>query len=113
MSTSNTPDDGDALMVYVSAPPDAAAALASTLVAERFAACVSVLPGVRSVYRWNGAVQQDEESLLLIKTGADRFEALRQRIVDLHPYELPEVVAVRWQHAHEPYRQWVLDSTRP
>ena len=68
--------------------------IAQELVGRRLAACVNVLPGVRSIYRWKGAVERDEERLLVIKTRADRFEALRETLLALHPYELPEVVAL-------------------
>ena len=70
------------------------AAFARTLVGERLAACVSVLPGLRSTYRWEGAIERSEEVLLLAKTVPEGLPALQARIVALHPYELPEVLAV-------------------
>ncbi|MCP5118160.1 MAG: divalent-cation tolerance protein CutA, partial [bacterium] len=66
--------------------------LARTLVAEKLAACVNVVPGVRSFYRWEGAVQEDSELLLVAKTRAGRGEALAARVKELHPYDLPEVL---------------------
>jgi len=102
-----------ALLVYVSCPPASAEALGTAIVDSHLAACVNILPGMRSIYRWKGGVQHDEEALLLIKTVESRFEALRELILAQHPYELPEVIGVRWGAAHEPYRQWVIDSTRP
>ncbi len=89
--------------------PDSESAerLASQLVEMRLAACVNVVPGIRSVYRWKGEVVKDNELLLVIKSRADRFEALRQTIIDNHPYELPEVIAVSVSDAHLPYLAWI------
>jgi periplasmic divalent cation tolerance protein len=102
-----------ALLVYVTCPPASAETIATALVDAHVAACVNILPSVRSVYRWKGGVQHDEESLLMIKTVQSRFDALRDVVLAQHPYELPEIVAVRWDAAHEPYRQWVVDNSRP
>lgn len=89
--------------------PDAASAqrLAETLVGERLAACVNHLPGVLSTYRWQGEVQTDSEELLLIKTTAERFEALKARVLALHPYELPELIALPVDRGHTTYLDWV------
>ena len=89
---------------------DEAERIAETLVEQGLAACVNVIPGLVSIYRWKGRVQRDGECLLLIKTRAERFEALRQAIVSLHPYELPEVVALPIAAGHEPYLAW-LDAS--
>jgi periplasmic divalent cation tolerance protein len=86
--------------------------IAKVLVEERLAACVNVLPGVESTYRWQDAVETAEETLLLIKTTRDRFGALRERIVALHPYELPEVIAVDVAAGLPAYLQWVVAGTR-
>ncbi len=87
--------------------------IAAEAVGRGLAACVNILPGVKSVYRWKGRVERDEERLLVIKTRADRFEALRDAIVALHPYEVPEVVALPIEGGHEPYLAWLDDSVRP
>lgn len=92
--------------------PQTADALASALVEERLAACVNVLPGVKSTYRWKGEVARDEEVLLLIKTTADRQEALVERLRALHPYELPEAVAVEAVGGLAAYLAWVAEQTR-
>jgi periplasmic divalent cation tolerance protein len=84
--------------------------LARTLVERKVAACVNVLPGVTSFYRWEGNVQRDEERLLVIKTRADRFEELRSALVDLHPYEVPEVIALPITAGHGPYLSWLDQS---
>ena len=100
------------LVVLVTCPTDKAQALAELLVGERVAACVNVVGGVQSVYRWKGAVHQDGEALLVAKTTRDRFEALKHLVLKNHPYELPEVIALPVEHGHAPYLQWVLESTR-
>ena len=81
--------------------------LARALVEKRVAACVNVLPAVTSFYRWEGKLQRGEERLLLIKTRADRFEELRQALVELHPYEVPEVIALPITAGHGPYVSWL------
>ncbi len=95
--------------------PDAATAerIATALVEERLAACVNILPGVRSIYRWQDAVERADEVLLLVKTMPDLFEPLKSRLLVLHPYELPEVLAVETDHAHPDYLLWVAAQTRP
>lgn len=92
---------------------DAAEALATAVVERRLAACVNVVPGVRSIYRWKGGVEKDEERLLVIKTTDDRLEELRAAIVELHSYEVPEVVALRVVGGHAPYLDWVVESCAP
>lgn len=95
--------------------PDAATAtrIADALVGERLAACVNVLPGVRSVYRWQGAVEHADEALLVIKTMSARVPALSARIATLHPYELPEVVAVEAAAGLPAYLEWVAAQSTP
>ena len=84
--------------------------IADTLVSDRFAACVNLLPGVRSVYRWQEAVQHDDEVLLLIKTTLDRVDALSEQLASLHPYELPELVAVEVAGGSQPYLDWLAQT---
>jgi periplasmic divalent cation tolerance protein len=86
--------------------------IARTLVEERLAACVNRLPGVVSTYRWNGAIAVDEEVLLVIKTSKDRYAAMQARVVELHPYELPEVVALEPGDGYAPYLAWIERETR-
>jgi periplasmic divalent cation tolerance protein len=101
-------DPATVLLCYCSCPDAACAqAIAEALVGERLAACVNRLPAVHSTYRWQGAVTCDSEELLLIKTTAARFYALKTRLLELHPYELPELVAVPVQRGHEAYLDWV------
>ena len=97
-----------AILVHCSCPNAAfAAELARNLVEERLAACVQVLPGVVSTYRWSGTLHAETEVLLVAKTMRERFDAVRRRILELHPYELPEIIAVDIGAAHAPYLDWI------
>jgi periplasmic divalent cation tolerance protein len=101
----------DALIVLVTVPnQETAEKLAEALVGEQLAACVNVLDGVRSVYRWKGAIERDDEILCICKTTHDGFEKLRARVVELHPYEVPEVVALPIEMGHTPYLAWLTAS---
>jgi periplasmic divalent cation tolerance protein len=86
--------------------------IAEALVGRRLAACVNLLPGVSSVFRWEGKVDRAREALLIIKTTAGRFEALRRQVLRLHPYEVPEVIAMPIAAGHQPYLRWVSQSAR-
>lgn len=85
---------------------------ARVLVEERLAACVTAQPTVRSVYRWRGAIEEDQEQLVMIKTTRDRIAALRDRIEELHPAEVPELVVVPVVDGNPAYLAWVAESTR-
>lgn len=95
--------------VAFSTAPDAetAARIARALVEERLAACVNLVAGVRSIYRWQGVVEDQTEVLLVIKTRAERIDALASRLRALHPYELPELVALPVAAGLGPYLDWV------
>lgn len=93
--------------------PESSDRIAAALVEERLAACVNRIAGVVSTYRLQGQLCRDEEHLLIIKTTRERFEALRERILALHPYDLPEVIALDITAAHAPYLAWIDAETRP
>lgn len=100
------------LLCLCACPDDASAStIADVLVGERLAACVNVLPGLHSVYRWQGQVQRASEVLLLIKTTDQRIDALGARLQQLHPYELPELIAVEAVGGFAPYLDWVIRQT--
>jgi len=107
------PDDALRL-VLCNAPEAAAVQIADALVVAGLAACVNLVGPVRSVYVWEGAVQHDTETTLLIKTTAGAVEAVTARIVALHPYTLPEVVAlpIAAGEGHAPYLAWVAAQVR-
>ena len=102
----------EVLLVLTNAPDrDMAMKLAHALMESRFAACVNVLPGATSVYRWQGKVESADEIPLLIKTTRARYAALEAEIRRLHPYELPEIVAVPLTLGLPAYLKWVADET--
>ena len=101
-----------ALLVLITCPPDAADGLATALVEARLAACVNVLPGLRSVYRWQHAVERADESLLIAKTTVAGYAALEAGIRARHPYELPEVVAVDIAAGLPAYLEWLAAAVR-
>jgi periplasmic divalent cation tolerance protein len=100
------------LVCFCTCPDTATAqAIAEVLVGERLAACVNVLPGLRSVYRWQGAIERADEALLLIKTVQAQLPALQARMAALHPYELPELVAVEVAGGLAAYLDWIAESS--
>lgn len=102
-----------ALLVLTSLPDrDAAERLAKRLIESRTAACVNVLAPCRSVYRWKDGVQIDDEHPVLVKTTEERYEALEAEIRQLHPYELPEIIAVPIERGLPAYLKWIDDETR-
>jgi periplasmic divalent cation tolerance protein len=102
-----------ARIVLVTAPPGVAEALARTLVERRLAACVNVVPGLTSVYRWQGEVQADPESLLVVKTDRDRLADLLPALGELHPYEVPEALVLAPESGAAPYLAWLTAESRP
>ncbi len=102
----------DALLICTTVADRATAdALAERLVGERLAACVQIVPGVRSVYRWQGAVQHDDEIQMVIKTRAAAFDAVERCLRTHHPYELPEIVAVPVVRGSAAYLGWIAEQT--
>jgi periplasmic divalent cation tolerance protein len=84
-----------------------AAEIARVLVDERLCACVNLVPAVRSIYRWQGAIHDDAEVLAIVKTTAERAAALRDRLIALHPYDVPEAIVLPVTDGHAPYLAWV------
>jgi periplasmic divalent cation tolerance protein len=105
------PTAPEARIALITAPDaDCARRIARTLVEERLAACVNVLPGVTSIYRWEGALHEDAEHLLIAKTTQDCLAALAKRLEVIHPYALPELVALTPSGGSERYLAWVRDE---
>ncbi len=103
-----------AVWVYITVPQDAEAmAIARALVADRLAAGVNVVPGVRSVYRWEGAVREADELIVVAKTRADLMGRLTERVVGLHSYVCPCIVAVPIADGHPDYLSWIEAQTMP
>lgn len=108
----SSPGDEPRLLVSTFPSPEKAAEIARILVDERLCACVSLVPGIRSIYRWEGAVTEDTETLALIKTTASRYDELARRLVSLHPYDVPELITLPVVGGHAPYLAWLLASTQ-
>jgi periplasmic divalent cation tolerance protein len=97
----------DLLTVVVTAPGGDGERIARVLVEEGLAACVNIVPSVRSIYRWEGKVEDESESLLVIKTVAGALEGLKTRIRQIHPYEAPELIALPIVEGLEGYLEWI------
>jgi periplasmic divalent cation tolerance protein len=100
----------DAVVCLVTAPPADADAIATALVERRLAACVNVVPQVRSVYRWEGDVTRDDEALLVVKTTGAGVPQIEAALRDLHPYDTFELIALDVTAGASPYLAWIADS---
>jgi periplasmic divalent cation tolerance protein len=100
-------------VVLVTVPdPGAGRALARAVVEQGLAACGSVVPGVTSVYRWRGAIHEDSEAMIVFKTARERVPALLEKVAELHPHQVPEILALPVEVGHEPYLRWVAGEGR-
>ena len=108
-------EDASAVVIAFSTAPDAAPAerIARALVDAGLIACANLVPGLTSVYRWDGRVHAEPEVLLLIKTRRENVARLKERLPELHPYAVPELVVAPVEDGLAPYCRWVLDETRP
>lgn len=106
------PPDGPWLVLTTIGDADVAGQIARTLLDERLIACANLLPAGRSIYRWQGAIEEAEETLLLLKTTRNRYRSLEARLRELHPYELPEIVAIRPEAVLPAYASWIIGETR-
>ncbi len=103
----------DDFILVVSTVPDRETGinLGNVLVRGRLAACVNIVPGVTSIYEWNNEVCTEGELVLLIKTRRSLFEKVREKIVEIHPYEVPEVISLAVDDGHPPYLKWINENT--
>ena len=102
----------DFLLVLCTCPTHSTATvIATALLEERITACVNQVPGIKSMYRWEGRVEHDDEVLLLIKTTSQMFPRLEEIVGKLHPYELPEIIGVPLSAGSEAYLNWIKSAT--
>ena len=106
------PDDA-VIVLSTFGSPEKATEVARILVEERLCACVNLVQQVRSIYRWEGKVSDEAETLAIIKTLSTTVDALSARLVALHPYEVPEVIVLPVVGCHAPYLAWIADSVKP
>ncbi len=100
-------------VVLVTAPTiETAKEIGSQLVAAKLAACVNILPGITSIYTWEEEICEEGEFLLMIKTRADLFEELSTLVQTIHPYDVPEVIAIPITAGSEKYLNWIIEVTR-
>lgn len=106
--------DVSAVLVFATFPDmDTGKLIVRKLVEERLIACGNILPNVQSIYTWKGAVETSDEAIGILKTERDRYEALQTRLHELHPYEVPECIAVSVEAGLPEYLRWIADSVTP
>ncbi|MCX7945076.1 MAG: divalent-cation tolerance protein CutA [Deltaproteobacteria bacterium] len=99
------------IVVFVTTPSHSVAAdIAKTIVSERLAACVNIIPNIRSIFFWDNKVQDEQETLMIIKTSKDLFEPLKKRVIMTHPYSVPEIISIEIQDGHKEYLQWIFET---
>lgn len=102
----------ESIVVYITTPnEDEAANIAKTLVEERLAGCVNILKGVRSIYRWQGKIEDDSEALMIIKTQRMLFDSLQKRVKEIHSYTVPEIIAMPIVDGSSDYLSWLKEVT--
>ncbi|MBW1979631.1 MAG: divalent-cation tolerance protein CutA [Deltaproteobacteria bacterium] len=99
------------IVVFVTTPAQQAPGIARTLVEERLVACVNITPEIRSIYWWQGEIEDDSEVLCMMKTRQELFAALQRRIKAIHPYEVPEIIALPIVAGSQPYLDWIDQNT--
>jgi periplasmic divalent cation tolerance protein len=84
--------------------------IAIHLLEKRFAACCNIIRGLKSIYRWKHKIESDDEFLLIIKSGEERYAEIEKAIIDMHPYDVPEIIALPVSSGSQPYLQWITES---
>ncbi|MEM2122824.1 MAG: divalent-cation tolerance protein CutA [Candidatus Bathyarchaeia archaeon] len=100
------------VLVFVSCPDEVEAARIGKMAVEnRLAACATIMPKARSIYRWKGRIEEADEALLIVKTREELFRRLEKLVVENHPYSLPEIVSLRIDEGYTPYLEWIREET--
>ncbi len=103
----------EALVVYITAPSEEEAAkIAKALVKERLAACVNIIKDIRSIYSWQGKIEDERELLMIVKTRPELFSSLKTRVKELHPYAVPEIIVLPVVDGSEEYLAWLRETTK-
>lgn len=103
--------DAPLIVLTTTVSADDASRIATALVEQKFAACVNIVPGVRSIYSWEGKTVEETENLLVIKTTGQRIEELRTSLLAMHPYDVPEFLVIGVDEISDAYRAWLLGAT--
>jgi periplasmic divalent cation tolerance protein len=102
----------EVIVVYITAPnEEEASKIAKTIVGERLAGCVNIVKGIRSIYSWQGKIEDDSEVLMIVKTQRHLFESLKMRVKELHSYTVPEIIALPIIEGSEDYLGWLKEVT--
>lgn len=103
-----------AIFIYVTAPSAAdARKLADAVVTDRLAACANIIPGMRSIYHWQGKIEEADETVVIFKTRATLFQAVEARVKELHKYSAPCIIALPVEAGSKPYLDWIMAETKP
>lgn len=100
------------VVALVTCPGDKAEGIATALVEEQLAACVNIVNQVTSIYRWEGTVKKDQESLLIIKTSLMVWDPFVEKVTEIHPYDTPEIICLPIEDGSKPYLDWLNDSIK-
>jgi periplasmic divalent cation tolerance protein len=102
----------DEIVIFVTCPAAESDRIASQLVEEQIVACVNIVPGIISIYRWQGKVCRDSEHLLIMKTERKLWQTLEKRVRELHPYDVPEIIEWPIENGYAPYLNWITESVK-
>ncbi len=100
----------DALIAFVTCPEGKGRELAHTVITEKLAACVNIVPSIRSIYQWQGKIEDEGEELLIVKTQKEKWKEFETRMKAIHPYEVPEIICFPIEDGYAPYLNWLKSS---
>ncbi len=100
----------DELIGFVTCPKSKGQELAFMVVDEQLAACVNIIQSIRSIYKWKGKIENEEEELLVVKTNKEKWPEFERRMKEIHPYDLPEIICFRIEDGYKPYLDWLKSN---